>query len=239
MATFVLVHGLGSGGWKWRKVVPLLRARGHEVFTPTLTGLGERRHLLTRDVDLETHVTDVVNLLRFEDLRGVVLVGHSYGGMVVTGAADRERDRIATLVYLDAFVPKHDQSVMDLQPPERVAFYRKVADEKGDGWRIPPQPATFWKLADPADIEETDRKTVDHPYASLLQKLQLTDGKGFQGRRAYVWASGFVPSPFVQFATALRGDPAWTYREIASGHSMMMSHPDELTALLVEFAAGA
>lgn len=236
MATFVLVHGLGSGGWKWREVAVRLRALGHEVFAPTLTGLGERRHLLTRDVNLETHVKDVTNLLYFEDLKDVTLVGHSYGGMVVTGAADRERDRISTLVYLDAFLPKHGQSVLDLQPPERKEFYYKVAKEKGDGWRIPPQPATFWKLTNPADIARTDALSVDHPLASLEQKLMLTDGKGFQGRRAYLWASGFVPSPFVKFADALRNDPAWIYREIPSGHSMMMSHPEETTAFLLEFA---
>jgi pimeloyl-ACP methyl ester carboxylesterase len=233
MATFVLVHGLGSGGWKWRNVARRLRDRGHEVFPVTLTGLGERSHLLTRDVNLETHIQDVCNVMRFEQLEGIVLVGHSYGGMVVTGVADRERDRISMLVYLDAFVPRHGQSVMDLQPPHRVEHYRKTAK---DGWRIPPQPAAFWKLTDPADIALTDELSVDHPLASLEQKLMLTDGKGYDGLRAFLWASQFVPSPFVQFADAIRNDPSWIYREIPSGHSMMMSHPAETADFLNEMA---
>lgn len=233
MAVFVLVHGLGSGGWKWRNVARRLRAGGHEVFAVTLTGLGERSHLLTREVNLETHIQDVRNVLRFEQLDDVVLVGHSYGGMVVTGVADRDRARVSMLVYLDAFVPKHGQSVMDLQPPHRIEHYRKTAI---DGWRVPPQPATFWKLTDPADIALTDALSVDHPLASLEQKLMLSDGKGYEGPRAFVWASHFTPSPFVQFADTFRNDPAWIYREIPSGHSMMMSHPAETAALLEEFA---
>lgn len=209
---------------------------GHEVFSPTLTGVGERCHLLTRNIDLTTHISDIVNVLRFEDLSEVILVGHSYGGMVVTGAADLARDRIARLVYLDAFVPKHGQSVMDLQPPERVVYYHKVAAEKGDGWKVPPQPASFWKLTDLKDLELTDRLSVDHPLATLEQKLELSDGMGYPGPRAFIWASGFNPSPFVKFAEAYRHDPSWMYREIDSGHMMMISHPEQTTALLADIS---
>ena len=121
MATFVLVHPAWFGGWCWKKVSPLLRAQGHAVHTPTLSGLGERVHLARPEIGLDTHVDDVVNLLVYEDLHEVVLVSNSSGGMVITGAADRAPERIARLVYLDAFVPEDGQSLLDIIPPERRA----------------------------------------------------------------------------------------------------------------------
>lgn len=114
MATFVLVHGATAGGWVWRPVPSLLRAEGHEVYTPTLTGLGERAHLLSPEVDLGTHIQDVVNVLEFERLSQVILVGHSYGGVVVTAVAERIPERLAQLVYIDALVPADGESVADL-----------------------------------------------------------------------------------------------------------------------------
>jgi pimeloyl-ACP methyl ester carboxylesterase len=138
MATFVIVHGAWSGGHAWRWVRPLLRAAGHEVFTPALTGLGERSHLASTQVDLDTHVLDVVGVLEFEDMDQVVLVGHSSGGMVITGVADRAPERLAQLVYLDAEVPMDGQSEFDLLAPEERAGYQQAATSKGQGWQIPP-----------------------------------------------------------------------------------------------------
>jgi pimeloyl-ACP methyl ester carboxylesterase len=234
MTNFVLVHGMGAGGWQWRDVADILRAQGHFVFTPTLTGLGERAHLLTPEVDLETHISDVVNVIKWEELTDVVLVGHSYGGMVVTGAADRQFDNIQTLIYLDAFLPESGQSVMDLQPPDRIDHYHKVANEHGDGWRIPVPPAEFWKLTNPDQIAQFDRQKTEHPLATLLQPVQLSHPR--PTKRAYVWATGFTPSPFEKFAAACRDDASWQYREIASGHQMMMSHADEVAEVLLELA---
>lgn len=139
MATFVIVHGAWSGGHAWRKVRPLLRAAGHEVFTPALTGLGERAHLANPDVDLDTHLGDVVGVLEYEDLHQVVLVGHSYGGVVITGVADRLASRLAELVYLDAEVPEDGQSEYDLLPPDERATYEEMARASEGGWRIPPR----------------------------------------------------------------------------------------------------
>src|SRR5471030_397902 len=119
MAVFLVAHGAWSAGWAWKKMRPLLRARGHELFTPTHTGLGERAHLATPEIDLETHIADILGVLQFEDLREVILIGHSYGGMVATGVADRARDRISQLIYLDASVPKDGQSLFDLNEPGR------------------------------------------------------------------------------------------------------------------------
>jgi pimeloyl-ACP methyl ester carboxylesterase len=126
--TFVLVHGAWHGGWCWKKVTPLLRAAGHEVFAPTLTGLGERSHLLTRDVGLDTHITDIEQVLEYEDLRNVVLVGHSYAGMVITGVGDRAADRIGQLVYVDAFLPEHGKALTDYS----LRAFPPITDES---WR--------------------------------------------------------------------------------------------------------
>jgi pimeloyl-ACP methyl ester carboxylesterase len=138
MATFVVVHGAWSGAHAWRWVRPLMRAAGHEIFTPSLTGLGERSHRADPGTDLDTHIRDVVAVLHYEDLRDMVLVGHSYGGMVITGVADRMSDRLAQLVHLDADVPLNGQSESDLLPPEESAEYEEAARSRGDGWRVPP-----------------------------------------------------------------------------------------------------
>lgn len=143
MATYVLVHGAWHGGWCWRAVARSLRADGHEVHAPSLTGLGDRRHLAAPDIDLDTHVMDVVHLLEMEDLTGVVLVGHSYGGMVVTGAADRAHPRIRSLVYLDAFVPEDGRTLLDYVVPERAA--RMAEEGRRTGWVSPP-PMSLWGL---------------------------------------------------------------------------------------------
>jgi len=137
MATFLVAHGAWSAGWAWKKMRPLLRARGHELVTPTHTGLGERSHLASPEVGLETHIADILAVLEYEDLRGIILIGHSYGGMVATGVADRARDRVAKLVYVDAFAPRDGDSVFSLTP-ERQAAMVEAARKEGDGWRMPP-----------------------------------------------------------------------------------------------------
>src|SRR5205085_6029248 len=136
MATFLVAHGAWSAGWAWKKMRPLMRTAGHEFWTPTYTGLGERAHLARPEVDLDMHIQDVVAVLESEELNDVYLIGHSYGGMVATGVADRARARIKHLIYLDAFAPQDGQSAFDLQPPEQVAQRRAAARKDGDGWRL-------------------------------------------------------------------------------------------------------
>ena len=145
MSSYVLVHGAWGGGWYWKKLLPLLHAQGHEVYAATLTGLGERVHLANPEIGLGTHVHDVVNLLAYEDLSDVILVGHSYGGMVITGVADCVPERIAHLAYLDAFVPEQGQSLVDLIPAERRAHVHEQAEVEGDGWRVPRFGTVPWK----------------------------------------------------------------------------------------------
>ena len=119
MTTFVLVHGSCAGSVVWRQLAPRLREAGHEVYAPTLTGIGARKHLLSREIDLDTHIQDVIGVVEDEDLSDIVLVGHSYGGMVITGAADRVPEKVASLIYLDAFVPENGQSLFSMLPPDR------------------------------------------------------------------------------------------------------------------------
>ena len=180
MATFVIVHGAWSGGHAWRWLRPLLQAAGHEVFTPALTGLGERSHLANAQIDLDTHVLDVVGVLEYEDLLQVVLVGHSYGGVVITGVADRVPERLAQLVYLDAEVPMDGQSEFDLLPPEERAVYQESARSKGQGWRIlPPVPEPLPDDLD-ANLRWAMSRMVPQPVATFAQPLRLTNPAGLR-----------------------------------------------------------
>ena len=170
MATLLVAHGAWSAGWAWKKMRPLLRARGHEIFTPTYTGLGERVHLASPHVDLETHIADLLGVLQFEDLRAVVLIGHSYGGMVATAVADRAPERVAQLVYVDAFVPHDGQCLFDLLGAESSARMREAARTVGDGWRTPPS-------AVPLDTSEEDiawvtPRRVMQPLRTLEQPVR-------------------------------------------------------------------
>jgi pimeloyl-ACP methyl ester carboxylesterase len=146
MATFVLVHGAWHGSWCWKRVRKHLQAEGHEVFTPTLTGVGERSHFISPQITLDTHVADIVNLLRWEELTDVVLCGHSYAGCVITGVADRVPERLRALVYLDAFILENGQSLHDVLPREVAEDQVRGAAETGDGWRVPPITAEFFRV---------------------------------------------------------------------------------------------
>lgn len=239
MATFVLVHGAWHGGWCWRKVVPLLRDAGHEVHTPTLTGLGERAHLLTPAVDLETHVHDVTAVVEYEDLDDVVLVGHSYGGMVITGAAERITERLSGLVYLDAFVPADGESVMDLLPPARATHFKERAQAEGQGWLVPPVPLAAFGVADEADIAWGTPKIGPHPLAALAAPLRCPNAAAIRVPRLYIRCVAFANEGFDNALARVRASSGWGYRELATGHDAMITAPAQLAALLLESAAGA
>ena len=173
MATYLLVHGGWHGGWCWKKVTPLLQAAGHQVFTPTLTGLGERAHLLTPEIDLNTHVQDILGVLEYEDLQEVILVGHSYGGMIITAVADQAAPRIARLVYLDAFVPEDGQALVDLIDAGTLAIFQEQARTLGEGWRVPPPPLTRYGVTQADDLQWMNPKVGPHPFKSFLQPVQF------------------------------------------------------------------
>src|SRR5262245_52181956 len=180
--TFVLVHGAWHGGWCWKKLTPLLRAAGHDVFAPTLTGLGERSHLLTRDVDLDTHITDIVQVLEFEDLENVVLVGHSYGGMVITGVADKASDRISQLVYLDAILPENGKAITDYNP-------RQLAPITEVSWHDPASEPQEYGVTNERDVAWVKKRLTDMPRKCLTQPLKLADDKSRRIKGAYILCS--------------------------------------------------
>ncbi len=238
MATFVLVHGAFHGGWCWREVSARLHAEGHEVHAPTLTGLGERHHLAGAAVDLTTHVQDVANLLQWHELREVTLVGHSYGGMVITGVADRMAERLSSLVYLDALVPENRQSVLDLQPPERrTAILDEVAAGGGRFW--PPRSAEFYGLQDPAQQAWVDAKCTPQPFLTLCEPLRLDGPPGGKvGRKLYVLCTE-PPLPYMhRFHDMAGATDGWQATTLATGHDAMVTEPERLARLLLEWQSG-
>ena len=234
MTTFVIVHGAWSGGHAWRRVRPGLRAAGHEVFTPALTGLGERAHLARPDVDLDTHARDVVNVLEYEDLQEVHLVGHSYGGVVITAAAEQVADRLAQLVYLDAEVPEDGQCEYDLIAPEERAAYEEAFHTKGDGWRIPPPVPEPLPDDLPPDIQWTLSRMVAQPVRTFTQPVRLT-GAARRLDRTYIFCTeGKGGQPVPAYVEAARVEPGWRFRELKAGHAAHVTSPDDLVSLLLE-----
>ncbi|MGE0736193.1 MAG: alpha/beta fold hydrolase [Alphaproteobacteria bacterium] len=232
MATFVIVHGAWQGGWIWSRVARWLRDRGHSVFTPTCTGLGDRSHLLTRAVNLTTHVEDILALFKWESLDDVVLAGHSYGGVVITHVADRIPERIRALVYLDAFITEHGQSLMDLALPERRRQLREGATRFGDGWRVPGVSAAGYGISDPADQAWIDALQVMQPLACLEQQAELSGAWQRVAGKNYVLATRYDPSPFRQFHARLRDDPVWRTFTIPTHHNMMVEMPARTAEIL-------
>jgi pimeloyl-ACP methyl ester carboxylesterase len=224
MTTFVLVHGAWHGSWCWKRVRALLQHQGHEVFTPTLTGIGERAHLLAPGIDLRTHTLDVLNLIQWEELDDIVLCGHSYGGMVVTGVADKIPQRIRTLLYLDAFVPENGESLVDFAP---VTAAQLVED-----WKcIPISAETFGVNA--ADRAWVDRQCTLQSVACFRQPAELTGGLSQLQRIGYIYASAWAgsQSPFHPFYQKARSR-GWFTHEVECGHDVMLDRPEVLAALL-------
>jgi pimeloyl-ACP methyl ester carboxylesterase len=234
MSTYVLVHGAWHGSWCWKRVRKALEAQGHEVFTPTLTGVGERSHLLSPQINLETHILDVVNLIRWEELSNVVLCGHSYGGVVVKGAADRVPDRIGALVYLDAFVPEKEQSLHDTLPPEQKNAQHEGARIHGDGWKVPPITAARFNV-NAKDAAWMDRQCTMHPLATFDDPLRLSGGIDAVKNVTFILATGYEGSPFGQFYERAK-NKGWKTLSMACGHDVMLDMPKELTEALVDAA---
>jgi len=238
MATYVLVHGGGHGGWCYAKVKQRLEVAGHQVFAPSLTGLAERTHLLSPSVDLDMHVTDVVQLLYYWDLRDVILVGHSYGGMVITGIADRATDRVGKLVYLDAANPRNHESLLDVAGP--VIESVRPMGEVVDGVELVLLPATgaaaFYGVTDPSDVAWMDERLTGHPWRCFEQKLDLQN-------ETALWT---IPQYHIVCESTLSTrDPALIERaksegrlwSLDTGHDLMITEPDIVTDALVQIAA--
>jgi pimeloyl-ACP methyl ester carboxylesterase len=233
-ATFVLVHGAWHGGWCWSRMTPPLEAAGHRVFTPTMTGLGERKHLANLQIDLDTHTTDILNVLDWEELSDVVLVGHSYAGYIITQVAERAKPgQVKRLVYLDAVVPTHGKAFADGFPPERI---RDTEANLIDGYGMAIGTPEF--LGIPKEDEETRawlaRRLVPHPWGTMLQKANFPENKAAKLPRTYIRCkAAFSDEQLAQRDAAIRADKRWEYVLMDTGHNAMMTKPQETAALLL------
>ena len=223
--TVLVCHGAWSGGWSWKKMFPRAEAAGYRLVVPTYTGLGEREHLAHPGIDLETHIQDILSVVKFEDLNDIVLLGHSYGGMVATGVADRIPGRVTQLIYLDAFVPRDGQSLLDLNEPARPTM--EALAKSGDSWRVPPNPTPPDTAAE--DLEWLIRRRVPMPLKCFQTRLP----------RSYIYATRITPADtFGQFSRRAQSEPGWRYFEIDASHSPHVTAPEALTALLQTIVSG-
>jgi pimeloyl-ACP methyl ester carboxylesterase len=230
------VHGAWHGGWCWHRVADPLRAAGHRVFTPTLTGVGERAHLLSAAVDLDTHIADVLGVLEAEELEGVVLVGHSYAGLVISGVAARARPRLRQLVYLDALLVEDGQSWAQAFPPEVREARRKSATMTNGVKTLPPPDPAIYGFADPADTEWVRRRMTPHPYAPFEQEARWNGALGSGLPRIYIDCTAPSLAVLATIKDRYRGRPEWPFVEMKTGHDAMLSAPEALARLLLEGA---
>ena len=216
--TFVVAHGAWTGGWSWQRVADWLQAHGHRVLVPTLTGLCERSHLAGPAVNLDTHIADIVNEILWKDLAGIVLVGHSYGGIVAMGVAEEVADRIDSFVFVEALVPGNGQSFADLAPGWEL-----------EGVLTEAPPSAPGEYRNEADRLWVDSKATPQPTATITQKLRITGAFERIAKKTFIVAKD---GGFVETANRFRSDPTWTVREIVSGHDVPIDAPDDLAAML-------
>lgn len=230
--TYVLVHGAYGGGWIWRDVATALRGQGHRVFTPTQTGLGERSHLLSRQITVDTHIEDVANLITFEDLRDVILVGHSYGGMAVTGVADRLTDRIRHIVYLDALIPENGDTAFTILPAGMADARRKTVMEQGAGVALPvPGPEAFPIPAGPAK-DWFHQRLRPHPIGTYESPVRLTKPAGAGLPVTYVAYTNPALAAIEPSRQRAKAKAGWQYRELAVPHDVEVPNPEKVVEVL-------
>jgi pimeloyl-ACP methyl ester carboxylesterase len=231
--TFVLVHGTWHGGWCWRRVADALEQKGHKVYAPSLTGVADRSHLMTKDVNLATHANDVANLVKWEELKDIVLVGHSSAGFVITQAAEQIGASVASIVYLDAFVPQVGDNLISLaNPGPRKALEEAVA--RGD-LAAKPVPAAAFKVNE-KDRAWVDAKCTPHPLSVVVDKVTAAAAREKIARKTYIRATGFDSPVFDQTLARMKTMPGWKTYEVPSGHDVMVDMPDRLVEILLEVA---
>lgn len=231
--TFVFVHGAWHGGWAWVRVADRLRARGHSVFTPTLTGLGERAHLLHPGIDLSLHIADVLGVIKYEQINDFVLVGHSNGGCVISGVAEAVPDAIHSIVFLDAFIPDNGDATLDLVQPA-VQEVIRAALERGET-TVPVRDAAAFR------VNEKDRAWVNslagpQPIRTMTEKIKLTGARERISKKTYIRASGYPNVSFEKAHARAKADRTWRTFEVPCGHDVMIDEPDRLTEILLEVA---
>jgi pimeloyl-ACP methyl ester carboxylesterase len=236
--TVVFVHGGFHGGWCWQRVAAPLRAQGWQVYTPSLTGLADRAHLLTPQVGLETHVQDVLGLIEAEELQNIVLCGHSAAGAVITVVADRIAPRIGGLLYLDASLPLNGQSMLDFMGDSQgvPALFRAQATEHGGGWRVPaglPFDAAGFGVGDPLDAAWVNRRLTAHPLAAFEDRLELTGAWEGIKRRTYLRCEGFQIAHGESLISRLEQDSRWHTERWDCAHSPHITAPSRVVAAVV------
>jgi pimeloyl-ACP methyl ester carboxylesterase len=235
MSSFVLIHGGWHGGWCWRKVANQLRGLGHEVFTPTLTGMGEREHLWTPDVGLATHTQDIVNLVRFEQLSHVILVGHSYGGAIMTLVADQMASKMDALVYVDAVIPENGVPGWNGFPEQRQQAMLAEAEKLG-GLRIPAPDPAMWGVTDADDAAWLRACCSPHPLKTMRDAPQLTHAWQTVPRKHYILAGAHRNPRFEAHYKQVQGQTGWTCEVMDGGHDLMVTHPNKLVVALQRVA---
>jgi pimeloyl-ACP methyl ester carboxylesterase len=230
--TYVLLHGAWHGAWCWQRVVPLLQAAGHKVHTPTQTGVGERSHLLSREITLETFILDLTNELFFKDLHDVILVGHSFGGIAISGAADRMPERIRHLVYLDAMVLLDGQSPFSRVPPDVAQKRRELSVQTSGGLSIPVPTAEMLGVTDPKDAQWLMAKCTPHPVSTYEDAIHLAHEPGNGLPATYIAVTPHY-GPVAASRDYAKSRSDWHYMEIAAGHDAMVTSPEALTKLLL------
>ena len=236
MTTIVLLHGAFHGAWCWRKVAPILRAQGHDVFTPTQTGVGERAHLLRRDITLDTFAQDLVAVLEAEELDDAVLVGHSFAGNALTGAAARVPQRIRSLIYLDSVIPVSGQSALEGMTKEVADTRRRLAAESG-GVSVPPPEPSFFGVPPGPDADWVRRRMTPHPFGTFDSSLIFDGPPGNELPATYVFCTDPVYAPLEPSRERARTIAGWQWRELAASHDAMVTHPDATAALIMELAS--
>jgi pimeloyl-ACP methyl ester carboxylesterase len=232
--TFLLVHGVWHGGWCWQRVAAQLRGDGHAVFTPTLTGLGERSHLLAPGIDLATHIADIVNVMKWERLRDVVLCGHSYGGFVISGVAEEMAAAIRSIVFLDAFLPGSGDTIQKVTGPA-VQDAIRIARQRGE-LGVPPRPAEAFGV-NAADRQWVDSLCVPQPIGTFTSPIAVTGAREKIARKTYIRAEGYHNPSFDRAWATVRSDPSWRWHTVACGHDVMVDMPERLSELLLQAAA--
>jgi pimeloyl-ACP methyl ester carboxylesterase len=228
MTNYVLVHGSCHGGWCWKKVTPLLNKDGHSVYTPTLTGLGERSHLVNRDIGLYTHIVDITQVLEYEDLYEVILVGHSYGGLVIGGVAEKVPKRIRYLVYLDAYIPKDDKSAFDLIPGLETIYKKMTLSGQGKEWLVASYEPREFGVTNTNDIKWMSTKLTPMPWHTHDQRIRINNPEAKKILKSFICCSEFGVSQFRDQEQSTE----WDYNELMRGHDVMITAPDELAQML-------
>ena len=233
---YVLVHGAWHGGWCWRRVADRLVSAGHRVFAPSLTGLGDRRHLLNRETNLDTHIQDIIEIIEAEELREVILVGHSYGGVVITGVAAKIPQRLKQLVYLDAVLVEDGESWSSAHTPDTVAARRKSAQESSGGSTLPVLKSSLFGVTDAEDQAWVDRRVTPHPFSTYEQRMHWGGPIGNHLSKVYVDCTEPAMASLAAMKDNYRGKAEWPFIEIKTGHDAMVTAPKELAEILLRFA---